>query len=55
MIVPDSAYISLARLILKRAYTEKRTIKHAASKGLKYLGKEKVGGKIQIKWLDVRA
>ena len=34
---------------LKKAYTEKRLIKHAASKGLKYLGKDKVGGKVQIK------
>jgi hypothetical protein len=39
---------------LKKAYTEKRLIKHAASKGLKYLGKEVKGGKVQIKWLDTR-
>jgi hypothetical protein len=40
---------------LKKAYTEKRLIKHAASKGLKYLGKEVKGGKVQIKWLDTRS
>lgn len=40
---------------LKRAYTEKRTIKHAAKNGLKYLGKEVVKGRVQLKWLDVRA
>ena len=39
---------------LKRAYTEKRTIKHAASKGLKYLGKKVVNNKVQIQWLDTR-
>ena len=40
---------------LKVAYTEKRLIKHAASKGLKYLGKKVVNNKVQIKWLDTRA
>ena len=40
---------------LKRAYTEKRTIKHAAKNGLKYLGKEVVKGRVQLKWLDMRA
>jgi hypothetical protein len=39
---------------LKKAYTEKRLIKHAAKNGLKYLGKEVKGGKVQIKWLDTR-
>ena len=40
---------------LKKAYTEKRLIKHAAKNGLKYLGKEVVKGRVQLKWLDVRA
>ena len=40
---------------LKKAYTEKRLIKHAAKNGLKYLGKEVVKGRVQFKWLDVRA
>ena len=40
---------------LKVAYTEKRLIKHAANKGLKYLGKKVVNNKVQIKWLDTRA
>ena len=40
---------------LKKAYTEKRLIKHAAKNRLKYLGKEVVKGRVQLKWLDVRA
>ena len=40
---------------LKKAYTEKRLIKHAAKNGLKYLGKKVVKGRVQLKWLDVRA
>jgi hypothetical protein len=40
---------------LKKAYTEKRLIKHAASKGLKYLGKKAVNNKIQIQWMDTRS
>ena len=40
---------------LKRAYTEKRTIKHAAKNGLKYLGKKVVNNKVQIQWLDTRS
>ena len=40
---------------LKKAYTEKRLIKHAAKNGLKYLGKEVVKGRVQLMWLDVRA
>ena len=40
---------------LKKAYTEKRLIKHAASKGLKYLGKKVVNNKVQIQWMDTRS
>jgi hypothetical protein len=40
---------------LKKTYTEKRLIKHAAKNGLKYLGKKVKGGKVQIKWLDTRS
>ena len=40
---------------LKRAYTEKRTIKHAAKNGLKYLGKKVVNNKVQIQWMDTRS
>ena len=40
---------------LKKAYTEKRLIKHAASKGLKYLGKKIVNNKVQIQWMDTRS
>ena len=40
---------------LKVAYTEKRLIKHAASKGLKYLGKKVVNNKVQIQWMDTRS
>ena len=39
---------------LKKAYTEKRLIKHAAKNGLKYLGKKVVQGRTQIQWLDAR-
>ena len=39
---------------LKKAYTEKRLMKHAASKGFKYLGKKVVNNKVQIQWLDTR-
>ena len=40
---------------LKKAYTEKRLIKHAAKNGLKYLGKKVVNNKVQIQWMDTRA
>ena len=40
---------------LKKAYTEKRLIKHAAKNGLKYLGKKVVNNKVQIQWLDTRS
>ena len=39
---------------LKKAYTEKRLIKHAAKNGLKYLGKKVVNNKVQIQWMDTR-
>ena len=39
---------------LKKAYTEKRLIKHAAKNGLKYLGKKIVNNKVQIQWMDTR-
>ena len=39
---------------LKKAYTEKRLIKHAAKNGLKYLGKKIVNNKVQIQWMDAR-
>ena len=40
---------------LKKAYTEKRLIKHAAKNGLKYLGKKIVNNKVQIQWIDTRS
>lgn len=40
---------------LKKAYTEKRLIKHAAKNGLKYLGKKIVNNKVQIQWMDTRS
>lgn len=40
---------------LKKAYTEKRLIKHAAKNGLKYLGKKVVNNKVQIQWMDSRS
>jgi hypothetical protein len=40
---------------LKKAYTEKRLIKHAAKNGLKYLGKKVVNNKVQIQWMDTRS
>ena len=40
---------------LKKAYTEKRLIKHAAKNGLKYLGKKVINNKVQIRWMDTRA
>jgi hypothetical protein len=39
---------------LKKAYTEKRLIKHAAKNGLKYLSKKIVNNKVQIQWMDTR-
>jgi hypothetical protein len=40
---------------LKKAYTEKRLIKHAAKNGLKYLGKKVNNNKVQIQWMDSRS
>lgn len=43
------------QLALKKSYGEKVLIKTAQKQGFRYLGKEKVNGKTQIKWLDIRA
>jgi hypothetical protein len=40
---------------MKVAYTEHRTIKAGKKAGFKFLGKDIVNGKPQLKWLDTKA